>query len=64
MSEGEDEVCERAEAGVVHLSPVQSQAVGEGHGVLIRGIARTDAQDLRGTRKKRFTIEKTEYFTY
>lgn len=46
VGEGEHQVGERPEAGVVHLRAVERQAVGEGHGVLIGGVAGADPQDL------------------
>lgn len=42
-SKGKDEVCEGPKAGVVHLGPVQSQPIGEGHGVLLRGVPCADS---------------------
>lgn len=46
IGEGEDEVCEGAEAGIVHLGPVQGQPVREGHCVLLGRVPRADPQDL------------------
>lgn len=46
IREGEHQVCERPEPGVVHLRPVQCQSIGEGHGVLIRRVPCADTQDL------------------
>lgn len=43
---GEDEVCKGPKAGVVHLGTVQGQPVRERHGVLLRGVPRTDPQHL------------------
>ena len=45
-SEGKDEVCEGPEAGIVHLSPVQGQPIGEGHSVLLWGVPCADPQHL------------------
>lgn len=52
VGEGEDEVGEGPEAGVVHLRAVQRQPVREGHGVLLRRVARADPQDLGGARAR------------
>lgn len=46
VGEGEDQVCERPEASVVHLGPIERQPVGEGHGVLFGRVPRADPQDL------------------
>lgn len=46
VGKSEHQVGERAEASVVHLRPVEGQPVRKGHGVLIGGVPRTDAQDL------------------
>ena len=46
VGKSEHQVGERAEASVVHLRPVEGQPVREGHGVLVGGGPRTDAQDL------------------
>lgn len=52
VGKSEHQVGERAEASVVHLRPVEGQSIRKGHGVLIRGVPRTDAQDLMvGERK-------------
>lgn len=48
VGKSEHQVGERAEAGVVHLRPVEGQPVRKGHGVLVWGVPRTDAQDLTG----------------
>lgn len=51
VGKSEHQVSEWAEASVVHLRPVEGQSIRKGHGVLIGGVPRTDAQDL--TRKQR-----------
>lgn len=43
----ENLICQRAEACVVDLSAGQGQAIGEGHGVLIRSVASANPQDLQ-----------------
>lgn len=48
VGESEHQVGEWAEASVVHLRPVEGQPVWKGHGVLVGGVPRTDAQDLTG----------------
>ena len=58
--ESENLICERPESGVVDLSAGQGQAVGEGHGVLVGGVASANPQDLdnaRRTKEKRKTVE-------
>lgn len=51
-SKREHQVCERAEAGIVHLRPVQSQTVGEGHSVLFWGVTCADSQHLQKDHEK------------
>lgn len=61
VGKSEHQVGERAEASVVHLRPVEGQSIRKGHGVLIRGVPCTDAQDLTAreekNNKKRFVID-------
>lgn len=45
-SEGKHQICERAEAGVVHLSSVESQAIRERHRILFWGVAGAYPQHL------------------
>lgn len=47
VGEGEHQVRERPEAGVVHLCAVEGQSVGEGHGVLVWRVAGADPQNLK-----------------
>ena len=54
VGEGEHQVGERPEAGVVHLCAVQGQPVGEGHGVLVRRVAGADLQNLK--RERNFSL--------
>lgn len=48
VGKGEHQVGEWAEASVVHLRSIEGQPVRKGHGVLVGGVPRTDAQDLTG----------------
>lgn len=60
VGKSEHQVCEWAEASIVHLRPVEGQPIREGHGVLVGGVPRTDAQDLTGReRKQRFSGQET-----
>lgn len=61
VGESEHQICERPEAGVVHLCAVQRQTVRERHRVLIRCITRADTQDLH-TQKHTNTLEQNIIF--
>lgn len=54
-SEGKHQFCEWTKAGIVHLCPVKSQAVREGHCVLLRCVTSAYPQHLikRGEEEKR-----------
>lgn len=51
VGKSEHQVGEWAEASVVHLRPVEGQPIWKGHGVLVGGVPRTDAQDLMAGRR-------------
>lgn len=58
----EHQVSERAEARVVHLSPVQGQSIWKSHGVLVRSVPGTDTQDLMDRKgRDRLSAENYKY---
>lgn len=64
VGKSEHQVSKRAEASIVHLRPVEGQPIWKGHGVLVRSVSCTDAQDLteKQTRQKLWAIHSWQVF--
>ncbi len=62
VGEGEHQLCQRAEASVVHLCAVQRETVRERHCVLVRGVTCADTQYLESKHQITVTIDQTAYY--
>lgn len=61
-SKSKDQVCEWTKASIMHLGPVQSQAVWECHCILFWGVTSTYPQHLREGRNLRRKRWRKEWF--